>query len=96
MRKIHIVLVLATLLAAQPIFADDTDSKPCAAIADACSKAGFDKTTEHKKFWKKCMKPVILGQTVQGVTVDPAVVKACRANKMNKMQKELKEMQGAS
>ncbi len=39
------------------------------------------------------MKPLVMGKKVENVTVDPAVVKACRADKIKKMKKELKEME---
>ena len=94
--------MLATILSTQQVFADDvadmsadsSGSKPCAVIAHACSAAGFVRTeTSGKKFWQDCMKPIILGQTVSGVTVDPAAVKACRVNKIKELKSELKEMQ---
>ncbi len=101
MRKIHMALILAAILPAQAIFANAQDmmsqSKPCAVIAAACLKAGFvRKEAGHKRIWQDCMKPVILGHTVKGITIDPAVVKECRTNKINKLKKELVEFQKAS
>ena len=98
MHKIRILLGLAAVLLMQTVFADDmsADSKPCAMIADACLKAGYTRgDAQDKKFWLDCMKPVIFGKTVAGVTVDPATVKACRVNKIDQMKKELKELQKA-
>ena len=101
MRIIRPVLVLVALLLAQPVLASDdqemSNSKPCAAIAKACAHAGFSrKETPNKKFWADCMKPVILGQSVKGVTVDADTVKACRANKVDEMKKELSEFEAVS
>ncbi len=101
MRKMHVVLMLAAALATQPIFAEDTqdmsdDSKPCAAIASACKEAGFTRAEANKKFWQDCMKPIILDQTVKGVTVDSATVKACRTSKIAKLKKMLQELEDAS
>src|SRR5258708_6927695 len=104
MNKIRIVLVLVALLSAQQIFADDAQDmsgdaaagKPCAPIANACMTAGFGRMeAAGKRFWMDCMKPVIMGQSVSGVTVDPAMVKACRSYKIDEMKKELKELQKA-
>ncbi len=96
MRKIHTLIILAAILPAQSLFAHGQgkaiQSKPCAMIASACSKAGFSENG-HKKFWFNCMKPVLLGKTVKGVTVDPAVIKACRTNKIGEHQKELLQLQ---
>lgn len=98
MRKIHIVLILAAAFSTQPIFADQqkTSSNSCATIAKACLAAGFDRTTPNKKFWQDCMKPIIMNQTVQGVTIDPATAKDCRINKIDQLKKELEEFQKVS
>ena len=101
MNKIRIVLMLATIFSTQQVFANDvsdmsadSSSKPCAVIANACSAAGFVRTeTSGKRFWQDCMKPIILGKTVSGVTVDTASVKACRVNKIEELKSELKEIQ---
>jgi len=100
MRKTHLTLVLAATLLAQPVFADNdmySDSKPCAAIAEACKAAGFAKgETDGKRFWMDCMKPVILGQTVTGVKgIDANTVKMCRSDKIASIKKELQEFQKA-
>ncbi len=105
MRKIHIVLILAAVFSTQPIFADNQNtsnisssgSKSCATIVNACLAAGFVRTaTPNKRFWQDCMKPIIMGQTVQGVTIDSATVKDCRINKINQLKKELEEFQKVS
>jgi hypothetical protein len=100
MRHSHFALILAACVLAQPAFADkdmDSDSKPCATIAQACRDAGFAKTeSDGKKFWKDCMKPVILGQTVEGVkAIDANIIKMCRADKIANLKKQLKEFQNA-
>jgi hypothetical protein len=102
MRNIHIVFALAALVSTQSVFADDqamssSTSKPCATIAKACLDAGFVRTeTSNKKFWQDCMKPIILGHTVQGVTVDASTVKACRSDKISELKKELTALENAS
>lgn len=97
MRKIYGVLALAALFATQPIFADDMDVMPegkaCTAIAKACKDAGFAVKDEHKKFWKDCMRPVVLGKTVSGVKVDSDTVKKCQVQKEEQLKKELKDLQ---
>lgn len=94
MRKIYTIAILAALFANQQAFA--TDSKDCSAIADACLSAGFVRTEPtDKAIWKDCMKPVILGKTVEGVTIDAKVAKTCRMDKIKDMKAELKELQKA-
>jgi hypothetical protein len=99
MRNIYKVFVLAALLTTQYAFADDTmpppddaKDKPCLIIAKACSEAGFVRErSETKGIWRNCMEPVLLGQTVAGVKVDPAAVKTCRSHKIDEMQMQLKK-----
>jgi hypothetical protein len=101
MRQIQL-LMLVSILAIQPVFAEDAtssdnDSKPCAAIAKACLKSGYSfHGSDHKKFWQDCMKPIILGQTVKGVNIDSATVKSCRIDKINRMKKDLTEFEKVS
>lgn len=69
-------------------------SNPCGPIATACVNAGFtmgDNT--DKGFWKNCMQPLLLNQTVSGVTLDAKDIKACRQFKIAKMKVELKQLQ---
>ncbi len=98
MRTIHKVLVLFVILTTQHVFADDamlnevTSDKPCAAIAKACSAAGFVRErSKTKGIWRNCMEPTLLGKTVSGVKVDPAVVKSCRMQKIKKLQMQLEQ-----
>jgi hypothetical protein len=98
MRKIRMILMVIALLGTQQIFADDVPGdKSCGSIADACLAAGFVKTESATKgIWQDCMRPVILGQTVSGVTIDPAVVKTCRVQKIKELKMELKAFQNVS
>ncbi len=101
MRKIYkISFILASILSAQAVFADDaamsSDGKSCGVVAKACLHAGYSRKDESKKFWSECMKPVILGQSVKGVKVDVATVKSCRADKIDELKKELNDFQNVS
>jgi len=101
MSKIRFVLITTAILSAQLVFANhdmlSSSSRPCAIIAKACLQAGFVRTEElNKQFWQSCMKPLLLGQPVQGVTVNSATVKICRANKIDELKKELKALEKAS
>lgn len=101
MRIIRMIFVLVAIFLMQPVFADDQDmspgDRPCAAVAQACVKAGYGrKAGPGKNFWMSCMKPLILGQTVNGATVDADTVKTCRASKIEQLKKELQELEKAS
>jgi len=54
--------------------------QPCKEIEQACTSAGFVKgeAKEGKGLFKNCLQPILKGQAVEGVTVDPAVVSACK------------------
>ena len=99
MRKFYLAYVtaiLATAFSASCVFAgqdmSSSDSKSCANIVKACLDAGYtNEDTGDKKFWQNCMKPIVLGQAVQGVTIDANTTKTCRTDKIAQMKKELAE-----
>lgn len=77
--------------------ADDTSLKQCKNIVKMCKDAGYARNNAPgKRFWRDCMKPILLGQSVAGVTVDPKDVADCRNFKISKMRDELQEFQQAS
>jgi hypothetical protein len=53
---------------------------PCKAIEQACSSAGFVKgeAAQGKGLFKDCMQPILQGQAVNGVSVNPTEVSACK------------------
>ena len=96
MRQVRTILMLMAILAAQQAAGSASD-KSCSTIADACLAAGFVKTESTTKgIWRDCMRPVILGKTVSGVSIDASVVKSCRADKIKDLKMELKEMERAN
>lgn len=104
MMKLRMTIAGMALIAASQVFAASdadtamasSDSKPCMQIAKACKAAGFSRQAgPSKRFWKDCMKPVVLGQSVKGVNVDKGTVQACRTDKVQKLQQELKQLQKA-
>ena len=56
---------------------------PCMKIMEACKAAGYNKSilSEKKSLSKNCMQPLLSGQKVEGVTVDPKDVELCKAKK---------------
>lgn len=104
MSKVRIVLASLAVLAAQQVFANtssnmsatSSDSRPCLAIAKACKAAGYSRKGDaNNRFWGNCMKPLLLGQTVKGVSIDAATVKSCRTDKIQRMKQELKDLRQA-
>lgn len=101
MKMIRCICLLIMAAFIQPVFANDyqdsmSNDRPCGVIAKSCIKAGYLGKNNHEKFWKSCMKPLLLGKEVKGVTVDADIVKQCRNDKINEMKKELEEFQNVS
>jgi len=59
---------------------------PCRKIEDACKAAGFEqgKFKEKKGLFVDCLKPIMHGQTVPGVSITPADIQACQAKREHK------------
>jgi len=73
-------LIVSMLFVVQGVALAD---HPCKAIEEACKKAGFvrGEAKEGKGLFKNCMKPLMEGQAVAGVSVPPAEIQACQAKK---------------
>lgn len=95
MRNYRAVIAIIALFIAQSSFANVSDTnKSCEMIANACLSGGFVKAGDPgKTFWRDCMKPILLGQTITGVNVSAKDAMACRQYKIAKMKQELKEFQ---
>lgn len=107
MRKFYVVFAAIALFFAQQGFAatdantamassdsDGMSAPSCDTIAKACLSANYDSHGDDKKaFWHDCMKPILLGQTVEGVTISKDDADACRKAKISKMKQELKVFQ---
>jgi len=112
--KTLMTLVVISMFAL-PAFADDTAApapatpsatatapakgkgNACKPIMEACKAANF----KGKDMFKKCVKPLKEGKTVEGVTVDPADLQACKEMKGNwkgkhKHHKDDKDDQGGA
>jgi hypothetical protein len=61
---------------------------PCKAIMESCKSAGFTKGgTAGKGIMRDCMKPIMNGQTVAGVTATPDLVAACKTKMAERNQR---------
>jgi hypothetical protein len=78
------------------------NAHPCRKIMQACEAAGFvrgghklargNQKEVDKGLMKDCMQPIMAGNPVAGVTVDPSDVQACQARKEHhKAKKNAKE-----
>jgi hypothetical protein len=80
-------------LAAEGAPAPDKGNHPCRALRkaaiEACSAAKFEKGKhkDHKGLFKDCVRPIVEGKSVEGVTVDATLVQACQAKKAAKGSK---------
>jgi hypothetical protein len=73
----------AVLLAAGVMIAMESSSHPCRPLKQACREAGFVKGghATGKGLYKDCMMPVLSGQTVAWVSVPPAEIESCKAQR---------------
>jgi hypothetical protein len=59
---------------------------PCKSIFEACKSAGFVKHgPAGRGMLENCIKPILMGQSVPGVTVSPDDVSACKAKHAHPM-----------
>ncbi len=75
------VLVLASSLVA---FSASAGTSPCKDIKAACEAGGFTKgghKKDNKGLYIDCMKKIMAGETVPGVSVTADQVTACKAKK---------------
>ena len=64
--------------------------EPCASLLSACSTAGyFDDSTKNKSVFMDCLKPLMSGQGIPGVTVSASDVNACKATTQPRQFKTL-------
>ncbi len=75
-----IALASLTLLAwADAVAAAPREGPSCRAVRQACLAAGFGgKKGVGAGVYAQCLRPILLGQPVTGVTVKPEDVNACR------------------
>ena len=85
MKKISLAVLMSFALTGIAF----ADTHPCEKIKSACEAAGFTKGDhkDGKGLHKDCMKPIMSGQTVAGVTVDAGDLQACQAKKATWKQK---------
>ena len=76
------------------LHAEESKNHPCEKIKTACESAGFVKGDhkEKKGLYIDCMKPLLEGQSVAGVTITSEDVSACKEKRAkHKEKKEAKK-----
>jgi hypothetical protein len=81
-RKILLILILNLVLTLVQAKEKDGNT-PCLNLVKACKEAGFSKAKDSPKrqVYRDCVDKMLKGETVEGVTVDPADVTACLQKK---------------
>jgi hypothetical protein len=84
-------LFVCAFVLAPASYAADTPSHPCKDIKTACTGGGYLPHT-HKKTGKglyvDCMKKIMNGETVEGVSVTADTVSACKARKEKRHERK--------
>jgi hypothetical protein len=86
------VLTVLVLSAALTSFGAHADNQgPCREIRSACEAGGFTKgghkDGKNKGLFKDCMKKVMNGEKVEGVTIAPEQISACKDKKEKRHSK---------
>lgn len=90
----QIIITLAALTLSCASFADNHEkhekSHPCKEIKEACEAAGFTKGGHKNKkgLQVDCIKKLMNGESVEGVTVDAAKISACKEKKDSHAEKK--------
>ncbi len=84
MKTFQAALIALTVIAAGVVGAEPPPAgaeHPCHRVEAACKAAGFARGEAKigKGLFKDCVDPVLRGQAVAGVTVDPSEAQACAA-----------------
>jgi hypothetical protein len=95
MNKKLMVLCLFSFLSVS-VFAEEkhVDGHPCKQIKSACEAAGFIKGghKDKKGLHLDCMKPILDGQAVAGVSVSAEQISACKIKQAeHKAKKDAKK-----
>jgi hypothetical protein len=79
MRTEAILTALGVLAISTSAFADH----PCKRVEAACYAAGYAKgaAKQGRGLFKNCVGPLLSGELVPGVSIDPGAVQACAAKK---------------
>jgi hypothetical protein len=91
-KKMDVLLLAAIMgmwfgLCAWSTFAADTPT--CDQIQTACGQAGFTRDMpEGKDLVTKCYQPLLRGQSVEGVPMDPDKIKKCNEELKEKPRKK--------
>lgn len=70
-------------------------NRPCLNIATSCESAGYRLSkVPGKNIWKDCVKPILAGKSISGVTASTDDINACKMKKAEhkSMMHDLKKM----
>lgn len=93
MKKLFFMALVGILTTSS--YAETSKKMSCMKIEEACRQAGYSRghSKEHKNIQKDCMKPILGGKTVEGVTVEQTDIDNCklRAKAIAKKKKEFNQ-----
>lgn len=81
---IPLTLIIALSLHLHALETNENSEGACIKVMEACKAAGYNKTllTEKKSLSKNCIQPLLEGQKVQDIIIDPKDIEACKAKKL--------------
>ncbi len=75
MKKLLTVALIVLGGLYQAVYAENQEPS-CANISIACQAAGIGET--RHQIWRTCIKPIVDGKHIRGVTVEPEDIQACQ------------------
>lgn len=85
-----IAFLMVAGLISTSAYGKEEKARPCKELKAACESAGFHKggKSEGKGLGADCMKKLLAGEAVAGVSAKADVVSACKANKEKRAAKK--------
>lgn len=89
MKKALFLIGLSLALGLSAQAADDSELRdgPCMKILDSC-KSYIKSQTTKKSLYRDCMHPLLNDEKIEGVSISPEDLKACKSKKAELKQKK--------
>ena len=78
----RLILIASLLLSVSTFAKEDTELRdaPCNKLTEACTNY-IKNSAQKKSFSRDCMKPLLSGAKIDGLSVNEADIKACKIKK---------------
>lgn len=81
MQLLKVLILISLAGISSPTLAARSSGGACKNLAKACQAGGYTKGNSKKRIGRDCLRPLLKGQTVAGVTVSPADLSTCKKDR---------------